>query len=1615
MLYNSVTVRLNEMSQEGFLSPLYNFFIEGLAAILQCRKENIYIFNILDDTDVDARILNVSFSVKKSDNPDDYFYSPQYLMEKVYLNRAILAKLSTVKVLPFDDNLCVREPCPYFEECMSVLKFGNASGFISSNTILFRPIYPVNTFACTCPLGFTGMQKHYLCDSEVNLCYSNPCGQNGTCVQREGGYTCVCKEGFTGKNCEVDMNDGSCSVNVCRGNSNCAKLIQGGFICENCQFYSFNTRLCELTARRFVQGSFLTFPALRQRHRLNIKLSFATRSKNALLLYNGRYNEKHDFIALEIMNGDLQFSFSLGTEVSRVKTSIPNGVSDGEWHTLQILYYNRTATLSLDECDSIVAIMFGHELGDYNCANVTTHILEPRCSDPTSTCHRFLDLTGPLQLGGLPSVPSDFQVIHQDYDGCLKDFYIDNQFVDLNAHVADNGTMTGCPERRQFCVHHPCKNGGTCREVWGRFLCNCPKGYGGKDCSEGIEPQKYFIGQSFLIFHSNVRVIQLPWSTNLSFRTWQVDSLLMRIQIGQSGEAVLELVNGHVRYRVNAEWLVLDQVKISDGQWHNVEVKWTTDGVWLTLDYGNYEKVGVFDSQVAGQYLGKVVVGGIESSEPNNNPLNFKGCLKDIRVGNRTSSWLRPVDEKNVQEGCPVVNSCLSNPCPMSSKCVDIFGVPKCTCLPGYFGDHCTDICRHNPCLNGGTCRRTKTKSGYTCYCNAQHGGTHCQEEVNQYCPTNWYGAPICGPCKCEVDRGYDADCNKTTGECYCKENHYRPVDDEICYDCNCYLTGSFSKQCNSITGQCKCRSGVIGRRCHSCSNPFAEVTLRGCEVIYDACPRSFSNGIWWERTYFGKKAIQNCPNKLQGKAERFCDAENGWEETNLFNCTSSAFADLRDLLDNLENKQLDMNTYLSVKISQDLLASTESTENLHGDDLFVTIRLITMVLTYESSQEGLNLTHMQDKDFIQNIVKTTSRILLVKYKEYWDQLYELNGGAVNLVLQKFEEYGKVLANSQKDTFTRPFEITSENMVFGLDTISLMEIRGISLQNSVPSTHHPSFIDFSFPSDDQPSIVMPKYTNYPQKYNSTGSDVSVVIPLSVLGIKYKTTPGVYSGESAKDSAVVSYTIYKTLGDLLPRKYHSDVRIRWGTGLAVATPIVSLNVKGAKKSSHSLPKSIRLAFKLVNKHHQMNPQCVYWKEDSSRQGRWAIEGCETLIIVDRTLNSTAVNCTCNHLSSFAVLIDLKDEEFVVKETVAESVVSYTCVISSLVLLFVAFIVFCALHGLQTNSNTIHKNMTICIFVTELVFLVALKLRSDLIHKEFPCKIIAIFLHYFFLCEFSWVLLEAVHLYRMLTELRDINHGQMRFYYTLGYGIPAIIVGLSVGVRADGYGNHIFCWLSIYETVIWSLVGPICCYVVINLLVFVLAIRASLQLKDEVEDFGSLRVLLWLGIALLPLMGAAWILAMLAVNENVDLLYYFFEIFSLLQGLYVFLGYCVFNEKVRLQTVRTFRRLMGKKLPYEDNEVRNVNSGPNKKSALAYHNRSFDVLHRTIGISTSSTTSRSTCKTSSSPYHTDSHFRNTSTSTPSNSFSHFGGKPVEPRSHLKNKRHKFDGDQRFTSKN
>ena len=341
MMHHSVTLRLNNMTQDAFLSPLFSFFVDSISAVIPAPRESIHVFSIKSDDEVQADILNVTFSITKPGSLDEQYMDPSYIQHKIYLNLETLIRLSTIQILPFDDNICIREPCLNFEHCQTRLMFGSAKHFVDGESILFRSIHPVKTHNCECPTGFTGKKNHYTCDIEVDMCYSNPCQNQGTCLSKEGGYTCVCHENYTGTNCEISLLQDSCVPDVCASPSSCAPLIKGGFICENCTQSPFYNDFCQLEARSFSNGAFLSLPSLTQRFKFNLQLEFATIEHSGLLLYNGRFNGKHDFISLSIENEGVKFMFSTGDKTAEVRVDIPQGVADGQWHHIEVQYYNR--------------------------------------------------------------------------------------------------------------------------------------------------------------------------------------------------------------------------------------------------------------------------------------------------------------------------------------------------------------------------------------------------------------------------------------------------------------------------------------------------------------------------------------------------------------------------------------------------------------------------------------------------------------------------------------------------------------------------------------------------------------------------------------------------------------------------------------------------------------------------------------------------------------------------------------------------------------------------------------------------------------------------------------------------------------------------------------------------------------------------------------------------------------------------------------------------------------------------------------------------------------------------------------------------------------------------
>ncbi|XP_076877652.1 cadherin EGF LAG seven-pass G-type receptor 1 isoform X2 [Brachyhypopomus gauderio] len=1525
MLSNSVTVRLENVSQKSFLSPLLGLFVQGVASVLSTSREGVFVFNVQNDTDVPGGVLNVTFSALLPGGAPGRFFPTEELQEQLYLKRTLLTLVTAQRVLPFDDNVCLREPCQNYMKCVAALRFDSSAPFVASDAVLFRPIRPVNGLRCRCPTGFTGDY----CETEIDLCYSAPCRNNGRCHSREGGYTCECPQGFTGEHCEVNSRTGRCVPGVCRNGGRCVDLLVGGFVCQ-CPEGALEKPYCQMTTRSFPGKAFVTFRGLRQRFHFTMSFMFATRERNALLLYNGRFNERHDFIAVEIVEEQIQLTFSAGESKTTVAPFLAGGVSDGQWHTVHLHYYNKpnigqfglphgpseekVAVVSVDDCDVAMAVRFGGQVGNYTCAAQGTQKGQKKS----------LDLTGPLLLGGVPDLP-DFPIRNRNFVGCMQNLTIDGAAIDMAASIANNGTGAGCPAKRDFCSGVVCHNGGLCVNNWSTYSCKCPLGYGGKNCEHVMPSPLHFDGHAMVSWSDPDITIAIPWYVGLMFRTRKTGGVLLQAGAGEQSRFNLLVFLGAQR----VARLEFPQVRVNDGEWHHVlvELKSGKDGkdikymALVSLDYGVFQGTVEIGNELPGCRLRTLSVGGL--AKKNGTVLNgFDGCMQGVRMGETSTNTvnvnMRQATRVRVRDGCDVASMCVSNVCPPHSRCRDSWSSRSCVCEPGYFGSGCVDACLLNPCEHASTCvRKPTTEHGYTCQCAHGHYGRYCEHRGDQPCARGWWGYPNCGPCNCDVNKGFRRECNQSTGVCSCKDNYYRPAESDTCYPCECFHLGAHSRTCDPLTGQCPCKMGVVGRQCNRCDNPFAEVTTTGCVVVYEGCPKSFEAGIWWPRTTFGGPAAMDCPKGSTGTAVRHCSEEQGWLPPELLNCTSLSFARLRK-----ENEELRANSSrLDGGQARELVAwlgavASEPAGSVYSSDVRTAYELMSSILQHESLQQGFDLAATHDSSFNQDLVKAASAVLDPVKEQHWD-LIQRSGGNTAELLRHFEDYANTLARNMRKTYLKPFTIISDNMLVSADMLdsSTSELTELPRFNEIKEVYSKEL---------ESSVFFPDLLMKPPVSRDI---ITAEDPLKSDATPYPGADGTYSpplvgpASSAKKRrhtelgdppSVAMVIIYRSLGQLLPETYDPDRRsLRLPARPVINSPVVTVVVHREREAPALLMQSpITLLFRLLETQERTKPVCVYWNHSISAggSGGWSARGCELVF-----RNSTHISCQCYHMTSFAVLMDISKREH--GDVLPLKAVTYSTVSTSLVALLITFLLLAILRKLRSNLHSIHKNLVAAIFLSELIFLAGIN-QTD---NPFACTVVAILLHYSYMCTFTWMFVEGLHIYRMLTEMRNINQGHMRFYYAIGWGVPAVITGLAVGLDPQGYGNPDFCWLSVHDTLIWSITGPISFVVLINIVIFMLAAKAScVRGQRALEKSGAISALR-VSFLLLLIISATWLLGLMAVNSDVLTFHYLFAILTCLQGICIFFLHCVLNKDVRIGLQSAFA---GSKVPAEESSTTRI---------------------------------------------------------------------------------------------
>ncbi|XP_041091755.1 putative adhesion G protein-coupled receptor E4P isoform X6 [Polyodon spathula] len=300
-----------------------------------------------------------------------------------------------------------------------------------------------------------------------------------------------------------------------------------------------------------------------------------------------------------------------------------------------------------------------------------------------------------------------------------------------------------------------------------------------------------------------------------------------------------------------------------------------------------------------------------------------------------------------------------------------------------------------------------------------------------------------------------------------------------------------------------------------------------------------------------------------------------------------------------------------------------------------------------------------------------------------------------------------------------------------------------------------------------------------------------------------------AGENSSGFAVAALVSYYNLEESLNHSFNKDSLARENhtiTSVQLNSKIVSAAI------SNGAPERLSSPVDFTFSHLQLNDSghaavCVYWKDDSTG-GSWSRDGCETV-----WANQTYTTCRCHHLSSFAVLMALYE----IQDTFELQLITWVGLGLSLLCLLLSILTFSCCRSVKGTRSTIHLHLCISLFIADLVFLAGISSTSN----KGGCALVAGLLHFFFLAVFTWMCLEGIQLYRMVVTVFNATLSR-RFMLLFGYGIPALIVGISAAANSQGYGTKRYCWLSLDKGFIWSFFGPVCVIILLNVLFFVITI-------------------------------------------------------------------------------------------------------------------------------------------------------------------------------------------------
>ncbi|XP_074675014.1 adhesion G-protein coupled receptor G6 isoform X1 [Strix aluco] len=465
-----------------------------------------------------------------------------------------------------------------------------------------------------------------------------------------------------------------------------------------------------------------------------------------------------------------------------------------------------------------------------------------------------------------------------------------------------------------------------------------------------------------------------------------------------------------------------------------------------------------------------------------------------------------------------------------------------------------------------------------------------------------------------------------------------------------------------------------------------------------------------------------------------------------------------------------------------------------------------------------------------------------------------------------------------KIQFTGPsMSISTRNLALGVSSINSTSFKGGSF--SVSPQNNASDFQIDFDKDQ------------------TNAFASVVLPPSLL-----------KNLSQDEFEVISraqFTFFNKNGLFQDAENPANL-----TSFVVACSIGNITIQ-------DLQDYVKVTIKHTKIQEDPKPTCVFWDMNKNGgSGGWNPAGCQ----VDVESNENETVCLCNHLTHFGVLMDLQRTVTQIdpQNTKVLTFITYIGCGISAIFSAATLLTYIAFEKLRRDyPSKILMNLSTALLFLNLIFLLDGWIASFDI--DGLCIAVAALLHFFLLATFTWMGLEAVHMYIALVKVFNtyIRRYILKFCI-IGWGLPALVIAIVLasantnashvygkelyGKDANGQGGDDFCWIKNEVVFYVTCAGYFGIMFLLNVAMFIVVMvqicgrngkRTNRSLKEEI--LRNLRSV----VSLTFLLGMTWGFAFFAWGPLTLPFLYLFSIFNSLQGLFIFVFHCAMKENVQKQ--------------------------------------------------------------------------------------------------------------------